>query len=108
MGRTLQPKGEINMKKYKVVCLVDDREMIVGVKPHSNIVDWDILNGYIEAENKKEAIIFAIDYLCEELINNGCIPDVDYGNETITIYEDKKLVRQYYNFKAAEYYEQED
>lgn len=96
------------MKQYIVGCLVDDREMIEGTKPHSNIVNWDILNGYIEAENKKEAIIFAIDYLHDEIINNGYEPDVDYDNKTITVYKDKNLVGQYYNFEAEEYDEQED
>lgn len=89
------------MKKYKVGCLIDDREMIVGVKPHNNIMNWDILNDYIEAENEEDAIDFAIKSLYYEIVDNGYYPDANFYNSTITVRNKKcEVVEYWYDFIA--------
>ena len=96
------------MKRYNISCLVDDREMYEGKKPHNNIRQY-MLTDFVHAVNEETAIEQVFDCLYDEIIDTRLAPVINYNNNSITIYNKKGIVvEHWYNFTAAEYYEQED
>lgn len=88
-------------KKFRVSFLTDNEAQVKGYEPHSTI--RNTVESEIEAETPEEATIFAIDYMCEGIRNNGFRAEEDYENETVTVMDDDdNIVERYYWFKAEE------
>lgn len=89
------------MKKFIVTNAVLNASQINGNESYDINITDNYVGDYIDAENKNEAIELAIDYLVEQIRQNT-VYDVDFTNDTITVYDNNKKVEVYCNFSAKE------
>lgn len=88
------------MQKFIIENAVQNANQYIGVEPY-NFMDKDnYIGDYVEAETAEEAIDFALDYLVELIVGNGFKAERD--EESITVYDEGKVIEYYYNFTATE------
>lgn len=88
------------MKKYNITNMVEKIEQIRGIEPKEN-TDENFVGDYIMADNEEEAIELAIDFLSEQIVQNGYKCETE-NNEIKVFDEDNNIIENYYNFKAQE------
>ncbi|MDR3824745.1 MAG: hypothetical protein Q3Y24_06465, partial [Clostridia bacterium] len=67
-------------------------------------ISYNIVDGDVEAENEKEAIVNALYYLADNINDtNGMYAEVNLKDESILIYnDDDEVVEYYFDFVAKE------
>ena len=76
----------------------------ISLKDRLKIPDGldDYVNDYIDAESEEEAIRTAMDYLSEQIQNNGFDVDVNKEEKEMTVYKDDEPLEKWNNFRAEE------
>lgn len=91
------------MKRFQVENCVQNARQYAGEEPYEHI-SYNIVDGDVEAENEKEAIVNALYYLADNINDtNGMYAEVNLKDESILIYNDDDEVAEYYfDFVAKE------
>lgn len=90
------------MKKYNIICWIENEEQYVGNAPH-DYTWYDVGNDSIEADSEFEAIDFALDYLAEGCYEENTECEVDRDEQEVKVLDKNgRVVQHYYNFKAEE------
>lgn len=86
------------MKEIKVIYYVDDKEMLDGEKPRSEIYD----SLFIEAESEELAIELAKDCLIEDVRQNSdeYNAELNSDGDIDVIDSDGIIIERYYGFKV--------
>ena len=95
------------MKKYQVECIVDNRDQYYGKTPHNDIYD-DCVGDYVDAESPEEAIVLAIDYIFDNIVQvlPNSLFDAERVDNEILVYDysddecDEPVIGHYYKFRA--------
>ena len=95
------------MKKYQVECIVDNRNQYYGKTPHNDIYD-DCVGDYVDAESPEEAIVLAIDYIFDNIVQDlpNSLFDAERVDNEILVYDysddecDEPVIAHYYKFRA--------
>lgn len=87
------------MKKYLVENAIQNANQYAGIEPYNSMDKDNYIVDYVEANTSEEAIGFALDYLVELIVGNGF--KVNRDEESITVYNEGKVVEYYYNFTAT-------
>ena len=84
------------MKRFQVENCVQNARQYAGEEPYEHI-SYNIVDGDVEAENEKEAIVNALYYLADNINDtNGMYAEVNLKDESILIYNDDDEVVEYY------------
>lgn len=91
------------MKRFQVENCVQNARQYAGEEPYEHI-SYNIVDGDVEAENEKEAIVNALYYLADNINDtNGMYAEVNLKDESILIYnDDDEVVEYYFDFVAKE------
>lgn len=91
------------MKRFQVENCVQNARQYAGKEPYEHI-SYNIVDGDVEAENEKEAIVNALYYLADNINDtNGMYAEVNLKDESILIYnDDDEVVEYYFDFVAKE------
>ena len=91
------------MKRFQVENCVQNERQYAGEEPYEHI-SYNIVDGDVEAENEKEAIVNALYYLADNINDtNGMYAEVNLKDESILIYnDDDEVVEYYFDFVAKE------
>ena len=85
------------MKRFQVENCVQNARQYAGEEPYEHI-SYNIVDGDVEAENEKEAIVNALYYLADNMY-----AEVNLKDESILIYnDDDEVVEYYFDFVAKE------
>ena len=84
------------MREYEVKYYIDDKEMLQGEKPHSEIYESET----VEAGSSAEAINLVIDFLIDQAISSGELSPERDGERINFVDADGEIVMQYYNFSV--------
>ena len=87
--------------KYKVTNNVEMLNEEFNLEEY-NMTNDDYVNDYIDAESEEEAIRTAMDYLSEQIQNNGFDVDVNKEEKEMTVYKDDEPLEKWNNFRAEE------
>ena len=91
------------MKRFQDENCVQNARQYAGEEPYEHI-SYNIVDGDVEAENEKEAIVNALYYLADNINDtNGMYAEVNLKDESILIYnDDDEVVEYYFDFVAKE------
>ena len=84
------------MREHEVKYYIDDKEMLQGEKPHSEIYESET----VEAGSSAEAINLVIDFLIDQAISSGELSPERDGERINFVDADGEIVMQYYNFSV--------
>ena len=87
--------------KYKVTNNVEMLNEEFNLEEY-NMTNDDYVNDYIDAESEEEAIHTAMDYLSEQIQNNGFDVKVNEEEKEMTVYKDDEPLEKWNNFRAEE------
>ena len=87
--------------KYKVTNNVEMLNEEFNLEEY-NMTNDDYVNDYIDAESEEEAIRTAMDYLSEQIQNNGFDVKVNEEEKEMTVYKDDEPLEKWNNFRAEE------
>ena len=87
--------------KYKVTNKIEMLNEEFDLEEY-NMTNDDYVNDYIDAESEEEAIRTAMDYLSEQIQNNGFEVEFNKEEKEMTVYKDDEPLEKWNNFRAEE------